>query len=490
MLPVYHLSKIILCHRHYALAGHTCSDRTHFYFFLDSAKEEVLKIADFPENDLSMEDCIPAILEEVNRTIPFPRHIRPDGGLNMVSSMHWTHLPDVKAKFFAGDGTINNSAATNLHTDLANAANICVHAEECPQSLLAERVAYLQSFFPDLDESTLKREKIAALWFIFWQQDYEGLRDYLRKGRTMDPIQKRASRLTKDDLRALEEEHGIKPHIFLQRVGDVVIVPANSPHQVLNINSCIKLALDFVSPMTSHFHIRHLMDRIQPMPRSEREDYIGIVRVLFHSLVRLTRTLDSARCLYAKTLELQSKVDQLQQALRDKDVRPKQSTVATSTEVQGAGADNTRGTQWHSPSPSPPPPQTKASPDFEEYVAVPRVTIRRKSKKKLDKYNPRAEWFVDDEEVKCTLCPLQFPSSIERDRHLSTIHGVEHGTMFTRVSVADTVPAATALPIADTVPASTALPVADTVPAALPVAHTVPAAKPGKKELCIACGKW
>ena len=30
MLPVYHFSKIILCHWHYALAGHTCSDRTHF----------------------------------------------------------------------------------------------------------------------------------------------------------------------------------------------------------------------------------------------------------------------------------------------------------------------------------------------------------------------------------------------------------------------------------------------------------------------------
>ena len=29
-LPVYHFSKIILCHWHYALAGHTCSDRTHF----------------------------------------------------------------------------------------------------------------------------------------------------------------------------------------------------------------------------------------------------------------------------------------------------------------------------------------------------------------------------------------------------------------------------------------------------------------------------
>ena len=116
------------------------------------SKKGLLKIADFPEEDLKMEDTIPSILEEVHRTMPFKRHILPSGAMNLVSSVHWAmNMPDIKAKFFAGDGTTQEDRATHVHTDLTNAANICQHVEDSPENLVEEKVKFLQQFFPKFD---------------------------------------------------------------------------------------------------------------------------------------------------------------------------------------------------------------------------------------------------------------------------------------------------------------------------------------------------
>ena len=50
------------------------------------------------------------------------------------------------------------------------------------------------------------------------------------------------------DLAALAKDTGIKPWTFDQREGDAVFVPAGCAHQVRNLRSCLKVALDFVSP--------------------------------------------------------------------------------------------------------------------------------------------------------------------------------------------------------------------------------------------------
>ncbi|WVZ13099.1 hypothetical protein V8G54_017629 [Vigna mungo] len=56
--------------------------------------------------------------------------------------------------------------------------------------------------------------------------------------------------------RKLKEEYGQKHMIFQiligrvvqLKLGDAVFIPAGCPHQVRNLKSCIKVALDFVSP--------------------------------------------------------------------------------------------------------------------------------------------------------------------------------------------------------------------------------------------------
>lgn len=49
-------------------------------------------------------------------------------------------------------------------------------------------------------------------------------------------------------LKALREECEVDVFTIIQFLGDAVFIPAGAPHQVRNLNSCIKVAGDFVAP--------------------------------------------------------------------------------------------------------------------------------------------------------------------------------------------------------------------------------------------------
>lgn len=52
--------------------------------FLGQRDKKLLKIADFPEDDMKVEAVIPAILEELKAILPFKRHLLLDGPMNLV----------------------------------------------------------------------------------------------------------------------------------------------------------------------------------------------------------------------------------------------------------------------------------------------------------------------------------------------------------------------------------------------------------------------
>ena len=59
------------------------------------------------------------------------------------------------------------------------------------------------------------------------------------------------------DLRNKLEAAGCRGKYIIQCKGDAVFIPSGAVHQVLNINSCIKIACDFISPqVSSNFHKR------------------------------------------------------------------------------------------------------------------------------------------------------------------------------------------------------------------------------------------
>lgn len=96
-----------------------------------------------------------------------------------------------------------------------------------------------------------------AIWHIYEASDADRIRDFL-----LMIAQERGFQVAADHdvihdqnwyldgaLRArLFKEYNVKGYSIIQCLGDCIVLPAGTPHQVRNIYSCIKIAEDFVSP--------------------------------------------------------------------------------------------------------------------------------------------------------------------------------------------------------------------------------------------------
>ncbi|KAI9157598.1 hypothetical protein LWI28_024926 [Acer negundo] len=137
-----------------------------------------------------------------------------------------------------------------------------------------------------------------AVWDIFRRQDVPKLIEFLKKHKNefrhinghpvtsvIHPVHDQTLFLSDRHKKLLKEEFNVEPWTFEQHLGEAVFIPAGCPHQVRNRQSCIKVALDFVSPENVGECIR-LTEEFRLLPKDHRakEDKLEVKKMTLYAV--------------------------------------------------------------------------------------------------------------------------------------------------------------------------------------------------------------
>ncbi|KAJ1984292.1 hypothetical protein H4R34_000760 [Dimargaris verticillata] len=248
-----------------------------FATLLRSHPRPIPKLKDWPPTE-DFKVQFPDHFADFMQALPFPEYTQRDGQLNLASRLPQCFIPpDLGPKMYTAYGSddgIKGKGTTNLHLDMADAVNLMVHCS------------------PDFHAGAdcARQRRGAAVWDIFHADDLPKIRRFLRQHKetrlamSEDPIHDQSIYLNRELREQLFEAEGVRGWRIYQNPGDAVFVPAGCAHQVCNYTSCIKLAMDFVSPENIR-QCRQLTGEFRLLSRSHQRkaDLLQLKSILYHA---------------------------------------------------------------------------------------------------------------------------------------------------------------------------------------------------------------
>ncbi|XP_027932966.1 lysine-specific demethylase JMJ25-like [Vigna unguiculata] len=302
---------------------------------------EMLKLKDWPPSD-KFDDLLPRHCDEFIRCLPFQEYCDPQNGILNLAVKLPSHVlkPDLGPKTYIAYGIKEElgrgDSVTKLHCDMSDAVNILIHTTEVTLSdeqhsaIPKLKKAHIAQDEKEgrargrVDEflneglckdnreeykSSVSKETGGALWDIFRREDTEKLEAYLRKHskefrhtycspveEVVHPIHDQCFYLTLEHKKNLKKEFGVEPWTFEQQLGEAVFIPAGCAHQVRNLKSCTKVAVDFVSPENVHMCL-HLTEEFRRLPKNHkaREDKLEIQKMIVYAVDSAVKELETLR---------------------------------------------------------------------------------------------------------------------------------------------------------------------------------------------------
>ncbi|EPS68622.1 hypothetical protein M569_06146, partial [Genlisea aurea] len=288
----------------------------------------VLKLKDWPPASL-FEERLPRHCAEFIRCLPFKEYTHPrDGFLNLAVKLPEESIkPDMGPKTYIAYGYHREfgrgDSVTKLHTDMSDAVNVLTHVaavelnaeqlskvEELQKKHAAQDVRELfndRGVVFDSESVPVDGGCGGALWDIFRREDVPKLEEYVRKHfsefrhtycnpvpKVVHPIHDQTVYLGTEHKRRLKSEYGVEAWSFVQELGDAVFIPAGCPHQVRNLKSCLKVALDFVSPENVGECVR-LTEEFRVLPHNHRakEDKLEVKKMALHAAATAVKELEN-----------------------------------------------------------------------------------------------------------------------------------------------------------------------------------------------------
>lgn len=157
----------------------------------------------------------------------------------------------------------------------------------------------------ELDDVLRKRLKDSseipgALWHIYAGKDVDKIREFLQKiskeqGLEVlpehDPIRDQSWYVNRKLRQRLLEEHGVRACTLIQFLGDAIVLPAGTLHQVQNFHSCIQVTEDFVSPehLVQSFHLTQELRLLKE--EINYDDKLQVKNILYHAVKEMVRAL-------------------------------------------------------------------------------------------------------------------------------------------------------------------------------------------------------